>query len=379
MLKVLHLISGGDTGGAKTHVLSLIKQLQKDIQVKIICFMEGDFLKEANEMGINIDVIKQRNRFDLKVVGQISNIIKTEGFDIVHSHGARANFISSFIKKRVNVPCITTMHSDYLHDFKGNIYKYIVFTTLNKKSLRKFDYYIAVSEEFKNMLISRGFKKEKIFTVYNGVDFNRQIIYKEKKDYLKSLGVSIPEDGLLIGIIARLHPVKGHKVLLNSAVELLKNHSNVHFLLAGDGEERKNLEEQAEKLNLVSRIHFLGFVSDVYSFINAIDINVLTSYTESFPYALLEGAFFSKATVATAVGGIPKLLINRETGYLVEAGNSKDLEKKLRYLIDNKEDRKRVGKNLYQHASQNYSLENLGDEHIKIYNKILRRQENEAY
>ncbi len=371
MLKVLHLISGGDTGGAKTHVLSLVSGLQCKVYTKIICFMEGSFYDEAKERGINIKVLNQKSRFDLKVVDEIINTIKDEKFDIVHSHGARANFITSFVKRKIDIPCITTMHSDYLHDFKGNIYKHIVFTALNKMALKKLDYYIAISDDFKQMLVRRRFKEKKILIAYNGLDFNSDISAEPREMFLKEHNLSSINDSILVGIIARLHQVKGHKVLLDAAAKVLKKHKAVHFMLAGDGEERQNLEKYAEAKGISDNIHFLGYLDNIYGFINTIDINVLTSYTESFPYALLEGARMSKPSIASAVGGIPKLIIDRETGFLFESGNSSQLAEKLDRMLNNPDMRNQLGNKLYEHAKTNYSVESLADRHMEIYKTIL--------
>src|SRR5690606_9702381 len=152
MMKVLHLISGGDTGGAKTHVISLIKELNKLIDAKVICFIEDIFYYDALEAGIDIEVFKQKKRTDISVVKRLEEEIIRKDYDIIHCHGARANFIAMFLKNKIKKPMITTIHSDYKLDFKDNFYKRIVYTTLNSIALKKFDYYIAISDTFKDMM-----------------------------------------------------------------------------------------------------------------------------------------------------------------------------------------------------------------------------------
>lgn len=379
MMKILHLISGGDVGGAKTHVLSLVKELQKTEQVKMICFMEGVFFDEAKSMGIDITVLKQKNRFDLSVVKQIIAIIQTEGIDIIHSHGARANFITYFIAKKIKTPSVTTVHSDFMLDFKGNLYKHLIFTTLNVWALKRFDYYIAVSQDFKNMLINRRFPADKIMTVYNGLDFHEEVSFMSREEFLEKAGLKRLQDKLLVGILARLHPVKGHKVFIDAAAAALKQKNDVHFLIAGDGEEHKGLEEYAAKLGIHQNLHFLGHINDIYGFLNSIDINVLTSYSESFPYVLLEGAKLKKPTIASAVGGIPVLILDGQCGYLFKAGDADELKDKMLKLLESEEQRIQFGEALYQHARENFSLENLAKEHIKIYGVMLGGTKDENY
>ena len=100
-MKVLHLISGGDTGGAKTHIISLLKGLNKLIDANVICFLEDTFYEDAKAAGISIEVYKQKSRSDMSVVKRLTEEIENKNYDIIHCHGARANFIAMFLKKKV--------------------------------------------------------------------------------------------------------------------------------------------------------------------------------------------------------------------------------------------------------------------------------------
>lgn len=374
MKKVMHLISGGDVGGAKTHVLTLVKELQKNLTVKIICFIEGPFAQEARDMGIDIQVLPQPRRYDLKVIDTLIKIIKDEGFTLIHSHGARANFITRFIKRKLTIPCVTTIHSDFMLDFKGNLYKHIIFTNLNIFALKRFDYFIAVSESFREMLISRGFPKDKIFTVYNGMDFDEDISYESKKSFLEKRGLYHLKDKKLIGILARLHPVKGHEIFIKAAADILASNKNIHFLITGNAKEMPALDNLIKQLGIGQNIHFIGFVDAPYDFLNVIDINVLTSYSESFPYVLLEGARLKKPTISSKVGGIPMLIEDGENGYLFKAGDSNELSKKLKVMLTDEAMSKAMGEALYKKASDNYSLKKLALNHINIYNTMLENK-----
>ena len=372
-MKVLHLISGGDDGGAKTHVLSLVKQLQKQIDVTLVCFIKTEFYTDAIAMGIDARLIKQKQRYDLSVIKNITTLINENNYDLVHCHGARANFLATFFINKVSIPCITTVHSDFMLDFQNSFYKHLVYKNLNIYSLKKFNYYIAVSDEFKKMLISRKFPQDNIYTVYNGVDFDEPIMPISKRDFLKQYNLTYLEDKILLGILARLHPVKGHKMLFESVAPLITSNRDIHILLAGDGDEKDALIKHAEGLNISENIHFLGFVNKPLDFLNTIAINLITSYSESFPYVLLEGALLKKATVASSVGGIPMLINNEKTGLNFEAGNVDQLRVKLNSLIQSTEKQKQLCENLYNHAKSNYSLSNLANTHIKIYNELISK------
>ena len=369
-MKVLHLISGGDKGGAKTHIISLIKAIDKLIDAKIICFIEDTFYEDSKAAGINIEVYKQRKRSDMSVVHRLVEEIEKEKYDIVHCHGARANFIAMFLKSKINVPLITTVHSDYKLDFKDNIYKQLVFTTLNTFALKKFKYYIAISDTFKDMLVQRGFKEKSIFTVYNGIEMDQEIKFTSKEEFLNRYKIDY-KGQIIVGIIARLDQVKDHETFIKAAAIVLEKRKDIIFLIAGDGNDEKRLTSLVEDLGLKDYIYFLGFVKDQYSFFNAIDINTLTSLSESFPYAVLEGALMKKTIISTDVGGLSKLIEQDENGYLVKVGDEKDLANKIEKLSTDKNKIKEMGENLFKKVEENYSSDTMAKEHIKIYEKII--------
>lgn len=371
-MKVLHLISGGDTGGAKTHIINLLCGLKDKVDVKLVCFIDGPFAEDLKKHGIDVEVIEQRSRFDFSVVNKLKDLIESENYEIVHSHGARANLISYFLKKKVNAKFITTVHSDYLLDFKDNFYKNIVFTNLNKFALKRFDNYIAVSDSFKDMLVSRGFDKDKIFTIYNGIFLEDRAI-KDKESYLKEKNIAY-KDKFIVGILARLDKVKDHETFLRAAREVLDKDKSVIFLIAGDGQDKEHLLSLRKELALEDNVYFLGNETHPYDFLNAIDINVLCSLSESFPYVIMEGGSLKKATIASKVGGIPKIILDGETGKLFEKQDYKALAAHILQLKNNDDERKKLGENLYNRIIDNFTHIKMAEKHVDIYKKIVSKK-----
>jgi len=375
-MKVLHLISGGDKGGAKTSVFALLLALNEEIDVTIACFTEGIFYQEIQNMPINSVLFKQKHRNDLSIITRLSKYIKEGRYDMIHAHGARANFISMLLKPFIKVPIITTVHSDYKLDFTENLYKKIFYTSLNAISLRTLDYYIGVSESFRQMLIERGFEASRIFSVYNTIDFNREPVYCEKDEFLSRFDIDYAGK-TLVGIIGRFDYVKGHDIFLRAAADVLKERDDVLFLMAGEGSEEANLRALAAELGIADKIVFTGFVSDIFSFINAIDINVCSSRSESFPYMLLEGSLMKKTTVSTNVGGISDM-IRDGCGTLVAESDYASLAKAILDYINNPSLGKAHGEALYEHAKANFSRDSMKRRSIKIYQSILCK-EREAH
>ncbi len=377
-MKVLHFISGGDTGGAKTHVLTLLSNLRKqNTDAELLCIMEGIFTEEARELGIPVTVIPQKKRYDISVLGKISGYMNTCGCDIVHCHGARANYISLFIMNKVKVPMVTTLHSDYKLDFKDNIRKQMIYTPINSFALRRFKHIFTVTEAFKEMLVKRGFKAERLNVIYNGIEFNCELPVMEKEAFFDNINVPYSPHKKYVGIAARLYAVKGVDVFLKAAKAVCDKEENIDFVILGNGEMWDKCKAYIADNGLAGRVYMAGQITDpvvMNSFYKYMDINTLSSYSESFPYALLEGARMSAATVATAVGGIPEMIEEGRSGYLVPSGSYDALADRIRRLCKNDEMRKKMGEVFHDRAEKLFSCEKMALTHIEIYNKIAKEK-----
>ena len=370
-MKVIHLISGGDTGGAKTHIHYLLSGICKNIDAKLVCFMRGEFSDEAEALGIPT-VILDGNMFG--AIKYLKAMIKNEGYDIIHSHGARGNFIASMLKHACGIPIITTVHSDPELDYLGRPLAGLVYGTLNSYALRKADYLVGVSDSMRDLLIERNFPPNNIFTIYNGVDFSVEPYNEDRITYLRSLGLNAEEDSVVVGIAARLDPVKDVATLIKGFAIAEKKCPKLRLIIAGDGAELENLKSLANELGVSDKICFAGWISDINTFFAALDINTLTSLSETFPYALTEGARARLATVSSSVGGVPKLIQEGETGFLFTAGDYAALGEKLAEFALKSELRDRLGDALYEKAKKEFSVEATTQRQLDIYHEVLKRE-----
>ncbi len=370
-MNVMHLISGGDTGGAKTHVLNLVRTLSEVSVVSLVCLTDGPFYREAKEAGLPVILSEQRSRTDLSAIRRLHGLIRKQQPDLIHCHGARANFLGALLRRRIPVPLITTMHSDYRRDFEDNLYKHLVYSTLNAISLRRFDHYLAVTENFRGMLIDRGFPGGRVHTIYNGLEFAEAPGATPEDGQAFRRAHGIPLEATLVGMVGRMARVKRHDVLLRAAASDALAGDDAHFLLVGDGEERNRLQALASSLGLGGRVHFTGHLDDTTPAMSAMDINVLPSESESFPYALLEGAHHGLATIATPVGGVPELILDGRTGYQVAVDDPEDLASRLCLLVRNPKLRRGLGRSLKQHATSRFSLRAMQRDHLEIYTRVI--------
>ncbi|MDR0293041.1 MAG: polysaccharide pyruvyl transferase CsaB [Oscillospiraceae bacterium] len=366
-MKVLHLIGGGDVGGAKTHVVSLLAGLKPYAEVTLVSFREGDFSGEARSAGIDVRVMSGNPLRGLRPVAELA-----EGYDLIHCHGARGNLFGMMLKRRVRKPVVTTVHSDYRLDYMDRPLANMTYGLVNRFALRRMDYFIGVSDVMTRTLIRRGFPAERTYTVYNGLDFSAPARESDKASLAAKLGVPYAEGDVIAGIAARFDPVKDLPTLIRAAARLKGDCPRLRFLIAGDGRQGGELRRLAEELN--APVRFVGWLQDTGDFFRLLDINLLTSRFETFSYALTEGARAGCATVASEVGGAPILIDHGVNGFLFPFGDGEKLAGYIQKLYDDPALRHEMGDRLHTKAEEKYSIGTTIQTQAEIYASVLRRR-----
>ena len=371
-MKVIHLIGGGDYGGAKTHVHSLLTYLGQVVDVRLVCFRKGVFSDEAEALGIPT-IVMQHNV--LWCVCALQKLIREEGYQFVHCHGAKANVIGAMLRPLVGIPVLTTVHSDYRLDYLGRPFATVFYGGANRVALRLLNYRECVSNPLKQKLIDRGFDPGRMFSIYNGLDFNHPVPRVDRKAFFAEHDIDVAPDDVIVGIAARLDPVKDIPLLMRAVAAARKRGTKLRLAVAGEGKQRAELEALAESLGIREHVFFLGWITELDRFYGAIDINALSSISESFPYALTEGARAQLATVATSVGGVPDLIENGVNGFLVEPGDTEGFTAALVAYANDPELRQRMGQALYDTGRRRLSLTATGERQLEIYNIIHRHEQ----
>ncbi len=372
VMKIIHIISGGDVGGAKTHVLSLLAGLHQTETVRLVCFMEGPFAQEAREMEIPTTVIADKNLFHARK--QILTMIRSEGYQIIHCHGAKANLMGKLLQKKAGIPVISTVHSDYRLDYMGRPLAALTFGNINRMVLPRFDGWIGVSHTMSKLLCSRGFDVQHIYTLYNGVDFSKERPVISREAYFRKIGLETEADSVVYGIAARINPVKDMTTLVQAFGKALKSRPSLRLIIAGEGEQEEEIRTLAKELCPEGTVIFAGWEKDIDSFYHALDVNLLTSLSETFPYALTEGARMHCATIASMVGGVPYLIDHGKNGLLFHPKDAETLCSHMLYLAEHKEEREAMGQALYEKTRTHFSLPVMIQKQRDIYAGILRRK-----
>lgn len=367
-MKIMHFAGGGDIGGAKTHILSLGQKLSAHNEFYLVSFRAGAFAEEAKALGLQVIVVE--HAWDLISCLRVAlQAVDRYQPDVIHCHGAKANMIGVLVKKLRHKPLLTTVHSDPKRDYMGTPIKQAIFGSINAWALRRMDYYMAVAGRMETNLIENGVDPQRIFVIHNGLDF------AAASDTPRPIPVA--DADIVVGIAARLTPIKNIATLLRAFALAWQKNPRLRLKIAGIGEEQEDLKALAERLHIQDRVDFVGWVTDMREFFSGVDINVLSSLSETFPYSLLEGAYQHCAAIASSVGGIPELIEHEETGLLFSPLDVETFADHIYRLSVDDALRQTMAERLYCRAREQFSLEHMRETQEAAYRTVLRRSRDE--
>lgn len=369
--KIGYLITKGNWGGAQKYVYNLATNLPKsDFDVFVICGSGGTLKKRLEEAGVKTYELADLKRdisifSEIKSLWQIFKIIKKEKPDVIHLNSPKASGIGGLVGRILGVKnIIMTVHGFTFNEDRGFFSKNLIrfFSWVTILLCHKT---IVIDEKEKNqsesmMLVS----EEKIKLVKNGIE---KIKFLEKDIARETLLPNIYEnykDCISIGTIGELHKNKGVDFLVEALSKIEKPYI---CTVIGDGEEKKNIENLIQKHRLEEKVFLVGQKENASSLLPAFDIFTLTSRKEGLPYVLLESGLASIPTIASDIGGIPDIIDNGTNGLLVQKGNVEQIKNAIERLIEYREEREALGRNLKEKIEKEFSLEEMLEKTISLY------------
>ena len=283
--------------------------------------VEGDYLALTKQSIGRLHRLPELGRAirpgqDVIALRKLVSLIRRTKPDIVHTHTAKAGTLGRLAALLCRVPVI--VHTYHGHVLSGYFpaWKTSAFTAIERGLSRRTARLIAVSQQVRDDLLARGIGSEARFSVMPlGLDLVRFLDRTPPGGLRRELGV--PDGVRLVGIVARLVPIKAHEVFLQAARLLVAGRRDCRFVIVGDGERRRSLEQQVDELGLRARTVFLGWRGDLDRILPDLDVVALTSRNEGLPVALIEAMAAGRPVVATRVGGVPDLVTDGTTGLLV--------------------------------------------------------------
>lgn len=307
---------------------------------------------------------------DFRAFRSLLDVFRRQRPDVVIAHMSKVGVLGRIAARRTGVPVVVRIYHG--HVLRGH------FSAPANTSIRLIeralahwtDALVAVSGSVKNDLLRlRVGAPSQWHVIPLGVDlpsFNSEGLDKETAR--RHLG--LPVQGPVVGTVGRLTPVKDHATFLQAAQLIKRQHPTVAFAVAGDGELRERLEQQARKL-LGDRVLFLGWMSDLKSLYAALDVVVLTSRQEGTPRVLIEAGAAARPVVATRVGGVAEVVRDGETGLIVSPGDSTAVAEATLRLLGDPLLAEAMGKAARSRVSENYSARQFGKGVADLLLKLL--------
>lgn len=323
--RVLHVINGEHYSGAERVQDLLALQLpQQGFDVGFACLKPGRFAAARASTSAPLVEVPMHSRIDLRVVGKLVGLIRNgiqgEGpYGLVHAHTPRTALVGGLAARKAGVPFIYHVHSPAARDSTRRVLDWLN-GQVERFSIRDADRLVAVSPSLRKYMIARGFDRERVVFVPNGVP---------RPTGLGSGERHAPSSTWTLGTVALFRPRKGIEVLLEALAALRSWGENVRLRAVGSFETlayETAIVGLAERLGIADAIDWVGFTNDVHAELVKVDLLVLPSlFGEGLPMVVLEAMAAGVPVVASRAGGVPEAVLHRETGLLVEPGSVSQL------------------------------------------------------
>ncbi len=353
-MRIVHLVSSLKVGGMEQFVLRIAAVQSADHRVTVLALQDGPLREEARGMGLAVHVLggSQKHLRALRGAALLARLRP----DIAHAHNQTSLHYAVLAKRVAGAKVVMTNHGQGMGSPR----------TPSALEWRDTDSIIAVSQAVADRMRDAGVA-DKVSVILNGVETKAPM--QGRAETRKALGLSAGVVGLMV---ARIDGFKGHDALLQALAALKAKGVLLTVLIAGDGAQRKNMEELAGSLGLNgSHIRFLGFRSDVPDLHEASDFFLLPSLTEGLPLSVLEAMAAGKPVVATRVGGIPELVEDGEHGFLVPVGDNEALTRAIETLVRDANLRERLGRAGLDRVTTDFSFTQMKEKYLSLYGRLL--------
>ena len=367
-IDILFICNSLDIGGAEKIMYEVVKSL-KSYKKEVICLTRSGYHSNLLENeGIKISYCNLNKKLlEFPKIIKIYKTILNKKPKIIHSFLYHSDLLAGVLGKLTFTKTILwSVHHDFIKS-DNTILRNIQIKFLSMISHFIPNKIIYCSRESLSNHEKFGYSKRKSILIENGICTNK---FHANKNYYRKLRnlLNLKKNSFLIGHIARFHPVKGHKILLNFLKIVKEKNKNFKCLLIGRDINKNNLllNQQIKKYNLEDKIILYGETKFPEKLIKAFDLNVISSLSESSSLVLLEAMASGVPTLSTNVGPIMKTIGN--SGWVVKNKSSKDLAEKLIFIINNKSHLKDKSSLARQRIIEKYSQEKM----LKKYNLIYK-------
>ncbi len=360
----LHIDTARSWRGGQNQVLVTVLGLRSaGHRAMLVAHPDGELRRRAAE-GLELLPLAPSSEMDLSAAWRLSRAIKALRPDVVHAHDphavAMAALALSMTRGPKRAPLVASRRVDF--HLKKN--------SLSRWKYDQVDLFICASEAIRKMLIADGIDESRTVTVHEGIDLARVAAAPETALHEQ---LFLPHGSLIVGNVAALVPHKGQKHFIESATLVVRQVPDARFVIAGEGELRESLEHQVKHLGLEKHVKLAGFRPDILSLHKAFDIFVMSSVTEGLGTSLLDAMACGRPIVATTAGGIPEVVADGETGFLVPPRDHHAMADAIVRLLKDEALRRRMGEAGLSLVSAKFSAERMTEGTLHAYRRLRQK------
>lgn len=380
-IKVARVIARLNVGGPAQHVALLTQRLGPPEFSSLLIAgrvpeTEGDMAYYAESLGVHPLYVEAMSRElspldDLRALWSLYRLFRRERPDVVHTHTAKAGFVGRAAAWLARVPVIVhTFHGHVLRGYFGSL-KTNLFRVLERLCAALSTCVLTVSDLNRRELLELEVTRpDKMRVVELGLDLQRFASAPRYGGAIREQ-LGLPADTPLVGFCGRLVPIKQPEIYLDAAHRVRAERPDAHFVILGDGELREGMEARVAELGERDGIHFLGWQQDTPPLLADLNLLVLTSANEGTPVASIEAGAAGVPTVSTAVGGVPDVVRDGETGWLVPDGDPEAVAEAILAALADPAETDRRGRTAQAEFLTRFSVDRLAADIAALYRELL--------
>jgi glycosyltransferase involved in cell wall biosynthesis len=381
-VRIVRVITRLNIGGPARHVILLNQALNdgasfcSTLVTGSTAPHEGDMSDLARQRGVQPVTLPALGREispmdDLVSLAKLVQLIRRVQPDVVHTHMAKAGTIGRLAARLCNVPLIVhTYHGHVFHGYFSPL-KTRVFMHIEHALGMATHRIITVGEGQRAEIASLGIAPlDKLIPIRLGLELGAFLDAERFRGSLRA-ELGVPEETRLVGIVARLVPIKAHEVFFEAARHVRQQIPDALFLVVGDGERRAELEGLVQRLGLQAAVRFLGWRSDLPRVYADLDVVALTSRNEGSPVALIEALAAARPVVSTNVGGVSEVVVDGATGLTVPPDEPLQLAAAMERLIRDRALAEQLGNAGRRHVYPRYDSSRLVEDMRALYLREL--------
>ena len=328
----------------------------------LACQPESQIGKEALARGLDVEFVKVRGNIDPLTIVKFIGLYRRRSVDIVHTHSNADSWNASIAAKLSSRRPLVVRTRHLSASFNTRmIYNFMA------------DRVVTTGEYVRQYMIrDKGIDPRKVVAIPSGIDLTRfdpDQVHEDLREELR-----IPPDAPVFGTAAVFRWKKGHRYLLEATQEILHSFPEARLLLVGDGPQEKNLLGTVEELGIRSSVIMPGYRDDMPRVLKSMDVFVFPTLEEAFPNAVMEAMAMRKPVVATHVGGVPDIVQEGQTGYLVPPKDTRAITEKVLALLKDKKLREEMGSRGREFVEANCSQQLMVQKLERLYFGLMEER-----